>query len=438
MRAGRLADGTMEGMKLPTKPRTLPMPLWLQGVLELGQAALISALVVIVPVAAVWLSGGLADRTIDSVARLAGQGWLVMHGVPLVLRFPPVVAGEDAVTGLLHAIPLGLVLVPLLLAWRAGRRLARASSDQLWQGLLGALLTYAAAGIGVAYLSSTPEASASLLAGALIPPVSAGVGLIAGAHHRAGTWSRVVGVDLATAVGRASQHSRWAGSYAWSVLRSGALAVLVAAGLSAALLAVTIGLNWAGIAAIYERLDGGVAGASVLTLLQLGFLPNLALWTMSWTTGAGFALGTGSSLTPLASTVGPLPAIPVLGALPAGTLHYGYAALAVPVLAGALAGWWFFREGENHLDEWLVLKSRQRWLTATASTLALAVFIGITAGLGGALVALVSRASLGLGRFTELGPDPLLLGAWLALEVAVGALLGHAVGPLLERQPRRR
>ncbi|WP_105031034.1 DUF6350 family protein [Arthrobacter ruber] len=415
-------------MKLPTKPRALPMPLWLQGVFELGQAALISALLVVLPVAAVWLTGGFADGSPESAARLAGQGWLVMHGVPVAHG-----------TGLLHGIPLGLILVPLLLAWRAGRRLARASyTDQLWQALLGALLTYALIGAAVAYLSTGPDTAAPLVAGALIPPVSAGIGLITGAYREAGAWSRLVGVDFAAWVGRTSQHSRWAGSYAWSILRSGFLAVMVALCLSAALLAVAIGLNWAGISAIYERIDGGIAGASVVTLLQLGFLPNLAVWTMAWSTGAGFALGTGSSLTPLASTVGPLPALPVLGALPAGTLEYGYAALAIPVLAGLLAGWWFFREGENHFDEWLVLHSPRRWLTSTASTLALAGLIGITAGLAGAAVALVSRASLGLGRFTDLGPDPLAVGLWLAAEVAVGALLGHAVGPLIEREPRRR
>src|SRR5215217_3450286 len=213
---------------------------------------------------------------------------------------------------------------------------------------------------------------------------------------------------------------------------------MVAACLSAVLLAVAIGLNWAGIAAIYERIDGGLAGATMVTLFQLGLLPNLAIWTVAWSTGAGFALGTGSSLTPLASTVGPLPALPILGALPAGTLEYGYAALAIPVLAGLLAGWWFFRDGENHFDEWLVLRSSRRWLTSMASTLALAGLIGIAAGLGGVVVALISRASLGLGRFTDLGPNPLAVGLWLALEVAVGAVLGHAVGPLLEREPRRR
>ena len=88
------------------------MPLWLQGVFELGQAAVISALLVVLPVAAVWLTGGFADRSPESAARLAGQGWLVMHGVPLVLQFPAGVAGDGAVAGLLHVVPLGLVLIP--------------------------------------------------------------------------------------------------------------------------------------------------------------------------------------------------------------------------------------------------------------------------------------------------------------------------------------
>ena len=37
--------------------RGLPMPLWLQGAVESLQAAILSALVAIVPIAAVWLTG---------------------------------------------------------------------------------------------------------------------------------------------------------------------------------------------------------------------------------------------------------------------------------------------------------------------------------------------------------------------------------------------
>jgi hypothetical protein len=414
------------------------MPLWLQGVFELGQAALISVALVLIPLAAVWLTGGFADRDATSAAQSAGQAWLAMHGVPLVLTFPPGTVIAGTTTGLLHAIPLGLVLVPFLLAWRAGRRLARASyTDQLWQAVVGALGVYALVGLGVAYFSSNDEVTASLTAGALIPPVSAGLGIVTGAYREAGAWSRLIGVDTAAWIARASQHSRWAGSYVWSVVRSAFLGVTAAAGLSALLFAVTVALHWADVITVYERLEAGVAGSAVLTIGQLGLLPNLVIWTLAWASGAGFALGTGSSLTPLASTVGPLPAVPVLGALPAGPLDYGFAALALPVVAGLLAGWWFFREGENHFDEWLSLKTRARWLTSIVSTVCLGLFVGVLAGLGGAALALLSRASLGIGRLTDLGPDPLAVALWLGAEVGLGAVLGYAAAPLLEREPQR-
>lgn len=421
----------MEGMKLPTKPRSLPMPLWLQGAFELGQAAFVSALVVLVPVGAVWLTGGFAGRDAFSALQLAAQTWLLVHGVPLAMLSP------DGGTGLIWAVPLGLTLVPFLLAWRAGRRLARASyTDQLWQAILGALAVYAAFGFGATLLADDGATSASLTAGSSVPVIAAGLGLIIGAYREAGSWGRLIGVDLAKRIATTSQHSRWAGSYVWSAVRAAFLAVVAALGLSAVLLAVALAIHWAAVATVYERVDAGIVGGSVVTLGQLGFLPNLAVWTLAWSSGAGFALGTGSSISPLATTAGPLPALPILGAVPSGPLDYGLAALALPVVAGILAGWWFFREGENHFDEWLQLKLEARWFTAMTSTLALGLLVGVLAGAGAALLALGSGASVGIGRFTDLGPDPLWTGLWVAGEVAVGVVVGYAAGPVLERERR--
>lgn len=421
----------MEGMKLPTKPRALPMPLWLQGAFELGQAAVISALIVLVPLGAVWLTGGFGGRDALGTLHLGAQAWLVLHGAPLELARP------DGGTGLLWAVPLALTLVPFLLAWRAGRRLARASyTDQLWQALLGALAVYALFGLGAAYLADDGVTSAPLAAGACVPLIAAGAGLIIGAYREAGSWGRLIGVDLAEWIATTSQHSRWAGSYVWSAVRAAFLAVLSALGLSALLLAVTLAIHWAAIATIYERLDAGILGGAVVTIGQLGFIPNLAVWTLAWSSGAGFALGTGSSISPLATTAGPLPALPVLGAVPSGQLEYGMAALALPVVAGILAGWWFFREGENHFDEWLQLKVEARWFTATASTVTLGLFIGVLAGAGTAVVAFLSRASVGVGRFVEIGPDPWWTALLIAAEVGVGVVIGYAVSPLLERDSR--
>lgn len=413
------------------------MPLWLQGVFELAQSAVISGLLILVPLAAVWLAGGFGDRTPDAMAQLGGQIWLLIHGVPLEVTFAAAEPDGAGTTGILSLVPLGLTLIPFLLSWRAGRRLARASySDQLWQGVVGALGIYAVIGASVAYLSSTTEAAIQLAAGALIPLLSAGLGLVIGAYREAGAWSRLIGVDGVAWLARTSQHSRWAGSYAWSCLRAGFVALTISLGLSAVLLAVTFGFRWAEMAAVYQRLDAGIIGGSALTLAQLGFLPNLVVWTLSWASGAGFALGSGSAITPLTTSAGPLPALPVLGAVPPGTLEYGLAALAIPVLAGLLAGWWFFREGENHLDEWLEIKMEARWFTASVSTVCAAVLIGLAAGAMAAVVAWLSHASLGLGRLVDLGPNPLWVGLFIAGEVAVGVVVGYAAGPLLEREKR--
>jgi hypothetical protein len=124
----------------------------------------------------------------------------------------------------------------------------------------------------------------------------------------------------------------------------------------------------------------------------------------------------------------------VLAAIPSGPLDYAVVALTVPVLAGVLAGWWFLREGENHFDEWLAIKIRARWFTATVSTLVLGVLCGLVAGLMTACLAWLARGSAGIGRLTDIGPDPLWTGVWVAAEVGAGVVIGYAAGPWLERE----
>ncbi|MGO4433738.1 DUF6350 family protein, partial [Paenarthrobacter sp. RAF9] len=365
-----------------TGNRGLPMPLWLQGGLEAAQSAFISAIVVVLPLVGVWATDGFKDRNVDTLARLAGQAWLLIHGVPLGLAHVDMGTAAQPGSGLLSLHPLGLTLVPFLLAWRAGRRLARASyTDQLWQAFLGAFVVYAAFGMATGFVCRTPEVVINLWYAMTIPLISFALGMIVGARREAGSWSRLIGVDAVAWLSKTSQHSRWAGSYVGSGLKAGFVAIMAAVSLSAVLLAATIVWHWTDIIAVYEGIQAGALGGAVLTIAQLGFLPNLVIFALSWSSGAGFSLGVGSTAGPLGTTVGPLPAVPILGGLPAGQLDFGSAALAVPVVAGILAGWWFLREGENHFDEWLSIKIKARWFTAAASTLFLGAFIGTVAGL---------------------------------------------------------
>ena len=413
------------------------MPLWLQGALESAQAAIISALVVAIPIIAVWATGGFLNGAPDLLARLAGQAWLLIHGVPLQLNTTDATYTAQPQSGSLSLIPLGLTLIPFLLAWRAGRRLARASyTDQLWQALLGSWLMYAAFGLTTGFICRTDDVGVGLWAAALLPLVPVGLGMVIGARREAGSWSRLIGVDAVDWLSRTSQHSRWAGSYLGSAVKAAFVALMAGLAMSCALLAATLFIHWNLVLAVYEAVDAGPVGGAVLTIAQLGFLPNLAVFALAWISGAGIALGVGSQAGALGTAVGPLPSVPVFAALPSGSLDYGMVALVVLVLAGTLAGWWFLREGENHFDEWLSIKVRARWFTATVSTLALGVIIGCTAGLFAAVLAWLARGSAGIGRLTEIGPDPFRTALFVAAEVGIGVVIGYAAGPWLERRQK--
>ena len=411
------------------------MPLWLQGALETAQAAIISALVVIAPIIAVWATAGFLNTEFDALARLAGQAWLLIHGVPLKLADVGSGAAGSAGSGTLTLIPLGLTLIPFLLAWRAGRRLARASyTDQLWQALLGSWVVYAAFGAATGFVCRTADVVINLWYAMLVPLIPYALGMVVGARREAGSWSRLIGVDAVAWISRTSQHSRWAGSYLASAAKAGFVALASSLALACVLLAVDLFIHWNLVVAVYEALDAGALGGAALTIAQLGYLPNLAVFSLAWASGSGFAMGVGSQVGPLGTATGPLPSIPVFAAIPAGSLDYGFVALVVPVLAGVLAGWWFLREGENHFDEWLSIKVHARWFTATASTLALGALIGASAGVLSGALAWLARGSAGLGRLTDIGPDPLWTAVWVAAEVGIGVVIGYAAGPWLERQ----
>jgi hypothetical protein len=63
-----------------------------------------------------------------------------------------------------------------------------------------------------------------------------------------------------------------------------------------------------------------------MTLLQLLYLPNVALASISYLTGVGFSFGAHSVVNGAAITLGQVPALPLVAALPTGVhrdLQYG-------------------------------------------------------------------------------------------------------------------
>ena len=398
----------------------MPMPLWLQGVVELIVTALFSAVAVFAAMSAVWATKGFGDMEFSSVAAMSAHLWLLIHGVPLDLA-----AAFGASAGTMTLVPLGLSILPLLLCYRSGRRLARASYEgEFLIPVLSGSVTYALISSAMYGWASPHPQPLQALNAALVPLGIVVAGLMWGGYREARSLSRMVGVDTAEQISQMSQYSRWAGSYAWAVVRAAVVAFVALVGLGAVLLGIGILAGWSQIVATYQELHAGAVGDTAVTLLQLGFLPNLVIYAIAWSTGAGFSFGAGTSVGLTSSDAGTLPMLPILGAVPESMGTFGLVGLLVPLGAGAIAGWWFLREGEDHLDEWVALKVPFRPLSALISAVVLGVMTGIMTSFGALWLGWISYGSLGIGRFTEVGAEPLTFAAHTALTVGAGVTFG--------------
>jgi len=206
-------------------------------------------------------------------------------------------------------------------------------------------------------------------------------------------------------------------------LRAGFGAATGTIGIAALALFVMILGNFATIIGLYETVQAGVMGGITLTIAQLSLIPNLVIWAASWFVGPGVAVGLGSSVSPVGTVLGPLPGLPLLGVLPHGSLAFGFLGLLVPVLVGYLTAFATrqrqYRAGEPGAD---------RGRLALTGALA-----GIVAGIVLGLLAWWSGGALGPGRLVDVGPNPMLVGAFAALEVGVAAVLGMLTPPIRRR-----
>ncbi|MDP3209084.1 MAG: DUF6350 family protein, partial [Rhodoglobus sp.] len=169
-------------------------------------------------------------------------------------------------------------------------------------------------------------------------------------------------------------------------------------------------LSYAKIITLYESLHTEVLGGAIVTLGQIAFVPNAVIWTASWLVGPGFAVGTGSAVSALGTQLGPIPAIPLLGALPSGSFTFGFLGLLAPIIAGFLIG--------------AILGPALRRAVDGIAIAITGILAGVVGGVILGLLAWASAGSIGPGRLENVGPDPWAVGAWTALELGVSLTIG--------------
>jgi hypothetical protein len=190
--------------------------------------------------------------------------------------------------------------------------------------------------------------------------------------------------------------------------------------ISAALvLALLLLVNYAQIITLYEGLHTEVLGGATVTLAEIAFVPNFVMWVASWLIGPGFAIGIGSSVSPLATSLGPIPAIPILGAIPAGAGSLGLVAVLVPVVIGFLSGALF----------------RPRLVPSIGRAIVSGLGMGLTAGFVLGLLSWFSVGAAGPGRLASVGPNPWFIALWAAIEIGVSATIGVLAASRSTRDP---
>lgn len=349
--------------------------------------------------------------------RVAVDAWMLGHGVDVgvTLATDAVVAVgiEEASRSFVLGIGAwGIGLVTLWLHWRAGRRLAELPVVDA--GIATAAGAVATGLVGLAAAASAQHATAAPDLGQAfaLPALVALVGMVGAVLARRGH-------EWVVASGRAlTVDEPWVRA-ARAALRAGLASTIGVLGVGALLLGAGLLLRFTDAILLLESLEPTGLGVVVLFLVQLALAPTAVVWASSWAIGPGFVLGTGSSVSPLGTELGPVPSLPLLAAIDPSAQPWMLAVVALPVLAGVAAG--------VLARQTVLAGTRERpahWWELAAAAAGGALVAGVLLG----VLAALSAGAIGPGRLADAGPDAVLVAAWGALEVGIGLAVGLFAG----------
>jgi hypothetical protein len=323
-----------------------------------------------------WATAGSSNGNTSDPIRVAMWIWLGAHHIPFRLVLPPAGIG-----GLLSYLPMGALVFPFL-AVRSGFTRVK---DHLDMGdrslrLARVLFTifYALIATLIAWGSGTHA----------VTPILYWVPL-----------TTLPGIWFVTGTLRSRTRSNTTSS-----VRIAARLISLGLGLSSIILGVALFFHLKTIENLILVLQPGWLGGVLFLLLNMLYLPNATVATLSYLAGPGFSVGAHTLLSPLAHNISEIPALPILGALPTGR-HPMVLISAVAFLAAGVT-LYYWTMGQS----WRVL---------------LASYFFMLAGIG--LISFLGSGALLTDSMSAMGVSAWKLTSVIGAEVGIGVLLAFGI-----------
>ena len=280
------------------------------------QQAVRSITLAILPIAfaalLVWATAGSSNGNTADPLRAALWLFLAAHHVPLQLSL-----SNQTISGILTFLPLGALIVPYLTAKSGYNRMVEilGPPDPRTKRLY--ILDYALCYAVVSYLIALPTMGSTVYSPfyLAIPVIfivcSVFTYIISGvlpAHERTKPWQRAL-------------------RFAW-------ISMIFLVGIAALILALSLAIHFMTVVKLTQVIAPGIIGGVAFLGLQLFYLPNIAVATLSYLVGAGIRIGSGTLISPFTHRVDEIPAIPLLGALPLQSRFWLVLLAIAPIAVG--------------------------------------------------------------------------------------------------------
>ena len=348
-------------------------------------AVAVGLLLVVAVAMVVWVAETRSSAPLGDVMRTGAAFWLLGHGARLHL--------PDGTAAL---IPLGLSVLFAALASRAGAKVARVRPAAIRKrAVLGSALC-----VALPYAAATAVIARIASGGGLhvfAAPAALGAFLLSGA---------AAAIGAARELPRRREEIGSVRAAAAGIAAAGAVLLAVCAFVAA----VALVTHLSDAAALAKPERAGAVGGVGLLLLQASLAPNVMAWTGAYLLGPGFAVGSGTMVSPSRVHLGDVPGLPMLAGLPSGPAAWPLNVLyVVPVIAGVVAG--------------VVVLRRLPRVPRMAPAALIGAAVAASIALLAALAAALSGGGLTSGRLQTIGPSALPVGLWAAVEVGVPASL---------------